>query len=112
MFSLAYVVTRDYNESMRTIGVRQLKAELSQVLRDVQRGDVVLVTDRGRVVAELRQPREAPYMLSPLEAALAQMSASGELRIAERPASVYQASPIKSPTGESRALLDAERGDE
>ena len=40
---------------MRTIGIRELKAELSRVLRDVQRGDTVLVTDRGRVVAELRK---------------------------------------------------------
>ncbi len=33
-----------------------LKDKLSAFLRDVQRGDVVLVTDRGRVIAELRQP--------------------------------------------------------
>ncbi|MBK6308217.1 MAG: type II toxin-antitoxin system prevent-host-death family antitoxin [Gemmatimonadetes bacterium] len=41
---------------MRTIGIRDLKAHLSQTLRDVQRGELYLVTDRGRVVAELRPP--------------------------------------------------------
>ena len=42
--------------TMRTIGIRELKAQLSRTLREVRDGDVFLVTDRGRVVAELRQP--------------------------------------------------------
>lgn len=41
---------------IRIANVRMLKDKLSAFLRDVQRGDVVLVTDRGRVVAEIRQP--------------------------------------------------------
>jgi antitoxin (DNA-binding transcriptional repressor) of toxin-antitoxin stability system len=41
---------------MRTIGIRELKARLSQVLRDVAKGDAYLVTDCGRAVAELRRP--------------------------------------------------------
>lgn len=41
---------------IRTANVRELKDKLSAFLRDVQRGDIVLVTDRGRVVAEIRQP--------------------------------------------------------
>jgi antitoxin (DNA-binding transcriptional repressor) of toxin-antitoxin stability system len=41
---------------VRTVNIRALKDRLSAYLRDVQRGDVVLVTDRGRVVAEIRLP--------------------------------------------------------
>jgi len=41
---------------MKTAGVRQLRDKLSEFLRDVRRGEVVLVTDHGRVVAELRPP--------------------------------------------------------
>jgi antitoxin (DNA-binding transcriptional repressor) of toxin-antitoxin stability system len=44
---------------MKTAGVRELKARLRAYLRDVEHGDVVLVTDRGRVVAELRRPGAA-----------------------------------------------------
>lgn len=44
---------------IKTVNVRALKDRLSAYLRDVQRGDIVLVTDRGRVVAELRQPTAA-----------------------------------------------------
>ena len=41
---------------IRTTNIRALKDRLSAFLKDVQRGDVVLVTDRGRVVAEIRSP--------------------------------------------------------
>lgn len=41
---------------MRVVGIKQLKARLSEYLREVRRGEVFLVTDRDRVVAELRPP--------------------------------------------------------
>jgi antitoxin (DNA-binding transcriptional repressor) of toxin-antitoxin stability system len=41
---------------MRVVGIRELKARLSEFLRDVRRGEVILITDRQRVVAELRPP--------------------------------------------------------
>jgi|GEM_PF-2985247 len=39
---------------MRTIGIRELKAQRSKILRDIQAGDTCLVTDRGGVAAEVR----------------------------------------------------------
>jgi len=41
---------------MKAVAVRELKSRLSAYLREVAAGEVVLVTDRGRVVAEFRQP--------------------------------------------------------
>ena len=41
---------------MVAVGIRELKNRLSEYLRLVRAGEVVLVTDRGEVVAELRQP--------------------------------------------------------
>jgi antitoxin (DNA-binding transcriptional repressor) of toxin-antitoxin stability system len=41
---------------MRAIGIRELKNKLSEYVRLVEAGESVLVTDRGRVVAELRPP--------------------------------------------------------
>ena len=41
---------------MRAVGVRELKNRLSEYLRLVRNGEQILVTDRGDVVAELRQP--------------------------------------------------------
>lgn len=98
---------------MRTVGIRELKAQLSRILRDVQGGDVVLVTDRGRVVAELRRPDASQWMATPQERALARLASEGggHLRLAERPRAQYQVSPVSSPSGTARRLIDEERGD-
>ncbi len=96
---------------MKTIGIRELKATLSRVLRDVSDGETVLVTDRGRVVAELRRPDAAQWVVSPEERALARLASEGNLRVAERLNSPYQRSPITSPAGTARVLLDADRDD-
>lgn len=96
---------------MRTIGIRELKAQLSRVLRDVQSGDVYLVTDRGRVVAELRRPDASQWVASPEDRALAAMAAEGRVRLSERPPPPYHLSPLKSPKGLARQLLDEERGE-
>ncbi len=40
---------------MKIVGVRELKNRLSQYLQMVRKGEYVLVTDRGQVVAEIRQ---------------------------------------------------------
>lgn len=98
---------------MRTIGIRELKARLSQVLREVQQGDPVLVTDRGRVVAELRLPDATTWGRATPgpEAALSRLAATGHLRLAEPVTEPYPASPIRSPAGMARKLLDEERGE-
>ena len=41
---------------MRKVGVKTLKNELSKHLRAVAAGETILVTDRNRIVAELRPP--------------------------------------------------------
>lgn len=96
---------------MRTIGIRELKAQLSKILRDVQAGDTYLVTDRGRVVAEMRRPDAAQWSISPAERALARLAATGHLRVAESHPNPYHASPIISPAGTAKELLDDDRGD-
>jgi antitoxin (DNA-binding transcriptional repressor) of toxin-antitoxin stability system len=63
---------------MKAVAVRELKNRLSMYLRDVSRGEIVLVTDRGRVVAELRRPT-SEALLSPSDLALERLSAAGVL---------------------------------
>jgi prevent-host-death family protein len=43
---------------MRTVGIRELKNRLSRYIREVRSGQIVAVTDRGEVVAELRPPSD------------------------------------------------------
>lgn len=40
----------------RTVGIAELRQNLSRYLRRVERGERLLVTDRNRVVAELGPP--------------------------------------------------------
>ena len=97
---------------MHTIGIRELKAHLSRTLRHVQQGARYLVTDHGRVVAELRQPTtEDVSQLTPTEQATLRLAAKGILRVAEGPSSSYKAPGVKLPAGTSKELLDWTRGE-
>jgi antitoxin (DNA-binding transcriptional repressor) of toxin-antitoxin stability system len=44
---------------MKAVGIREMKKRLSEYLRRVQRGEEILVTHRGTVVAEIRKPGQA-----------------------------------------------------
>jgi antitoxin (DNA-binding transcriptional repressor) of toxin-antitoxin stability system len=97
---------------MRAIGIRELKAHLSRVLRDVATGEAYLVTDRGRVIAELRRPGAEDPSSTDEDRALSRLASAGVLRLAERPKRAYKPSPIKSKApGLAKALLDADRGE-
>lgn len=66
---------------VKTTNIRTLKDRLSAFLRDVQRGDVILVTDRGRVVAEIRQPTLGAPEAGPADRRLARLVADGVLKL-------------------------------
>lgn len=44
---------------MKSVGIKNLKNELSKYIAYVREGEVIYVTDRGHVVAEIRRPRKA-----------------------------------------------------
>ena len=44
---------------MRKVGIKTLKNELSKHIRDVEAWETILVTNRDRVVAQLRPPEPA-----------------------------------------------------
>ena len=96
---------------MKTVGVRELKIHLSAHLRDVARGDVILVTDRGRVVAELRPPGAGQRTMTPEELARQRLIDRGLLRPAVAPGSLDWTSPLPRllKKGTSQELLDADR---
>ena len=96
---------------MTTVGVRLLKAKLSEYLRRVRSGEVVLVTDRGRVVAELRAPGSGralpPSLLGLRDLVDRGLVSEG----APHDGSPYERSGISLPAGSVRRLLDEERGE-
>jgi antitoxin (DNA-binding transcriptional repressor) of toxin-antitoxin stability system len=97
---------------MKTAGVRELKARLSFYLREVEHGEVVLVTDRGRVVAELGPPGTRRSAEDTADASLRRLIAQGRVRPASTPQNRDWIEPVASlPRGTAQALIDAERGE-
>lgn len=95
---------------MHAVGIRELKAKLSQYIRLVEAGESVLVTDRGTVVAELRPPGPAAHVLHP--SGLAELERRGAASTgAPHDPSLYAPRPRVLPADRLRELLDAERGD-
>jgi antitoxin (DNA-binding transcriptional repressor) of toxin-antitoxin stability system len=94
---------------MRTVGLKVLKNRLSEYVRMVEAGEVVLVTDRDRVVAELRPPHERAPLAS--DAHLAELVRKG---ILSAPLAVRDGPPPRVPSAPTRQLLDelaSDRGD-
>ena len=95
---------------MKAVAVRELKNRLSAYLREVASGEVVLVTDRGRVVAELRRP-SVEGLRSPAEQALERLVAAGVLTIGlPHDPAAYHRTGVRIARA-SQALLDAERAE-
>lgn len=95
---------------MKAVAVKELKNRLSSYLQEVRKGEVVLVTDRGRVVAELRQPSTGA-VLTGHEQMLERLGAEGVL-VAGLPQNprAYRPSPLAR-AARSDDLLAAERGE-
>jgi len=88
---------------MREIGVRELKANLSSVLRQVGEGERVRITRRGRYVADLLPPET-----DPAETHMRQLIAEG--RVTPATGSIPKNPPPPRKTGRSAsAIILAER---
>jgi len=97
---------------IRTTNIRSLKDRLSAYLRDVQRGDVVLVTDRGRVVAEIRQPTVGEGALGGLGGRARALVEAGILTVGlPNSPDAYQPADVKLPAEVITRAFDATRGD-
>jgi prevent-host-death family protein len=94
---------------MRAAGIREIKDKLSEYLRLVAEGETVLVTDHGRVVAQLAPPPVyAPPPLSEDEA-LRRLAAAGKVRLPETRIPSAGEGPVKGvPAGLDVAALLAD----
>lgn len=96
---------------MPSTGIRDLKNNLSRYLRRLKAGDVLTVTDRGRVVAELRSPEPAT---APSTARYAQLVAAGIIQPAAETGDPLADWPttraVSLPHGTVAALIDDVRG--
>lgn len=94
---------------MKSIGIKKLKNELSRYLKFVREGEIVYVTDRDEVIAEIHKPTTPVPILDLWETYLNQMERSGVLRRAKR----SKGSAVKGTgdAGDWEKILDEMRND-
>jgi len=97
---------RTTRKAARTIGIRDAKARLSQLLADVRSGAEWVITDRGKPIARLGP---LPQGVDPLGKRLRRLEANGTL---EPPSALAIQVPAALPIepGLARRMLDEDRG--
>lgn len=95
------------------MGIKQLKARLSEYLRMVKSGETILVTEREAVIAELRPARRQPAAPDSWEDALDALAESGEVTRASESKAGWSWKPrgLGLAAGSARTLLDEIRAD-
>jgi len=96
---------------VKAVAVKELKNRLSAYLREVGTGEVVLVTDRGKVIAELRRPTR-DVRLGSVDDALERLHAQG-LLVPGLPQArdAYHRTRVKLVGMTTQELLDLDRGE-
>jgi antitoxin (DNA-binding transcriptional repressor) of toxin-antitoxin stability system len=112
-FRVDTVTTGDYFWDMKAVGVKQLKARLSEYVRLVKAGETILVTDRDEVVAELRPARRQRRTGGDLEEVLQGLADTGELTRASVPKLdwTWRVKGLGLPAGTAQRVLDEVRSD-
>ena len=105
------VATRGYILVVKTVGIRELKNRLSEHLREVRRGEHLLITDRGEVIGELSPPGQSVAEKSVPIGVLA-LARRGMLTLGNPADSgSYPALPrVRRGKHDAATMLDAERG--
>jgi antitoxin (DNA-binding transcriptional repressor) of toxin-antitoxin stability system len=96
---------------MKAIGIKELKARLSEYLRAVEAGETVLVTRHDEVVAEIRPPRQPAR--DGIEERLELLADAGQLTRARLPKEgwSWKVGGLGLPAGTTAGLLDELRGE-
>lgn len=99
--------------AMKAVGVKQLKARLSEYLRLIKAGETILVTERDDVIAELRPARRQKPASSDVDDILDELAAAGHVTRASQPKRGWTWRPpgIGLPEGTAAALIDELRQD-
>ncbi len=95
----------------KTVGIKDLKNNLSAYLREVRQGTRVLVSDRNEVVAELHEPGAVYATAEDPNPVLAAWARAGIVTLPKRAKTPVAKSPVRSAKGTASRLLDQDRGD-
>ena len=94
---------------VKTVGIKELKNNLSAYLRDVRGGATVLVSDRNSIVAELREPYDRVALRHSVNPLLLDWAEAGLATLPTMEKAPLPASPVSLRSGISAELLDKDR---
>jgi prevent-host-death family protein len=80
---------------MKTVGSRELKNRLGRYLGLVRRGETIIVTDRGKIVAHIVPPSPQREDADGLDEILKQLEAESHLRLGTRPFKRFRPVQVK-----------------
>ena len=97
-------------KEIKTVGIKDLKNNLSAYLRDVKSGFLVLVTVRGKVVALIKEP-DIENLSTWEDSIINEWIREGWLIMGNKKKSKYIPTGIKLKKGTSTSLLNQDRGE-
>lgn len=98
-------------KEIKTVGIKELKNNLSAYLREVRRGTRVLVADRNNVVAELFEPQASYAPDETADPILAGWLRDGIVVLPTRKKEPLTASPVRLEDGTASRWLEESRGE-
>jgi hypothetical protein len=94
---------------LKTVGVKELKNNLSAYLREVRSGATVLVSDRNSIVAELHEPYRRVALGKAVNPLLMNWAEAGLVSLPAIEKVPLPVSPVKLRAGTSAELLKRDR---
>jgi antitoxin (DNA-binding transcriptional repressor) of toxin-antitoxin stability system len=94
---------------LKTVGVKELKNNLSAYLREVRSGATVLVSDRNNIIAELHEPHGRSALGEAVNPLLMSWAESGLVSLPAIEKVSLPVSPVKLRAGTSAELLERDR---
>lgn len=91
------------------VNIKRLKDQLSAYLREVKAGKIILTTERGVAVAELRSPTSTPSQDARTASVYSQWVSEGRLIPPSAEKRPLATQSTRVPRGAAQALLDRDR---
>ena len=96
-------------KSLKTVGIKELKNNLSSYLREVRSGATVLISDRSNIVAELHEPYGRMNVAGAANPLLAAWAQEGLVSLPTAEKQPLEPSCVSLQPGTASNLLDSDR---
>ena len=91
---------------MQRVGSREFKNRMGRYLRAVRNGQTLIITDRGKAVAQVAPPTEAAENQDSIENRLRELEAQGYIRLGKRPMRPFRAVPSRGKPASEMLIED------